>query len=134
MTLTVEQLLAAKNALDKLNDAPVSTVLKLRVGLMLGRIMPEIKSAHAATLAVYRKHGTATKKADGTDSDEIIVPPENMAAFLADITPIVEMPIDLDVRPLPFAVAEALIAAAQQSGVELSGGELIQLQPFIAEE
>jgi hypothetical protein len=83
------------------------------------RSVPEVVACDAARQAAARHHG---KEADG----KIQVPPENVAAFIAEYGPVADEEIELRIAKLPAAVAEFV-----PPGV--TPNDLIPLMPFIEE-
>lgn len=114
MTITIQALLSAADALDQLRPANIQ--IKIAVARTIASVATEVQTARAAQLALFNKYGEL-------NGDKIQVPPDKMAAFAAEHSPFMTTEVDIQPRPLPGQALEPLRA-----------GELALLLPFVGDE
>lgn len=119
MTLTFAQLIAIQEPLQRLARARMEARAAFRVGLLVKLLAPHMGSASEARLHVYRDFGTEDE--NGT----VHVPPDRMAELRRAMEPLLEMPVEVHLDPIPLS---------SLAGVDvLSPEDLLALGPLIAE-
>ena len=119
MTLTFAQLIAIQEPLQRLARARMEARAAFKVSLLMKLLAPHMASASDARLRAYREFGSEDE--NGT----VHVPPARMAELCRAMEPLLEMPVDVHLDPIPLA---------SLAGVDvLSAEDLMALGPLIAE-
>lgn len=113
MTVTIQSLLAAADALDQLRPADIR--VKIAVARTIASVAAEVQTARSTQLAIFNKYGEL-------NGDKIQVPPDRMPAFAEEHIPLLATEIEISPRPLPVAALETLRA-----------GEVALLLPFVGD-
>lgn len=119
MTLTIAQLIAIQEPLQRLARARMEARAAFKIGLLVKLLAPHMAAASEARLNVYRDFGTEDEH--GT----VHVPPDRMSDLRKAMEPLLEVPVEVHLDPIPLA---------SLAGVDvLSAEDLLGLGPLIAE-
>lgn len=100
MKLTVQQLLTAGPVIRNLVNQPLKAHVAFKVGRLARLMEPEMKAAEEGRLSLIKEHGEQK-------GDAITVKPENIEAFIAALTPLLESEVTINgLDPLPLAALE----------------------------
>jgi hypothetical protein len=119
MTLTFAQLISIQEPLQRLARARMEARAAFRIGLLVKLLAPHMAAASEARLRAYREFGTED------EHGSVHVTPDRMADLRKAMEPLLEMPVEVHLDPIPLASLAGVDA--------LSAEDLLALGPLIAE-
>ena len=97
ITITINQLLAANDALTNLAAQPMPAPAALAVARIIREAARENEIAEKIRYETALNHGSAD------DNGGLTIKPENLPAFMAELNPFLETTIELNANPVDLA-------------------------------
>lgn len=118
ISTTLGALANSELALKRLSEIRLPIKVSYQVGKLIRLVAAETPDFHKQREKLVRQYGSP-------HGDDIMVMPDQMAAFMVEMTALSEVPVTLDIAPLKLDSFGA---------IDISPADLIALSPLLSED